>query len=471
MNCILGNSNFDKINKIKELGEGVYSSVTCYKLRDGKIVAIKSFIQDIGISSTTLREIHILRIMKGCSNILQLSSVNTIQNIETKVDIMLDCYTCNLATFYRKIKLKRRIYYADTIISQLSCGLNHMINRGIIHRDIKPENILIDYDECNHIKCCFADFGLSRHIFCSDEFRDDKLSTEVYSGIYRPLELYFRDTKYTYRADIWAFGVTIMEYFTKNALFQGPRVVNKIISSLTRTYSEEYFMINRDLIHDHVDYMKILDYNLPPNNLKSINSDIFKFLEISLQINPQDRYSSTNKYLSFDKNYIETSHVLSRGEIMSTSNIDTNYIANVICWLIKVCEKIRVNARVMVSSIDIFHRYLSNFKIDDSLLLLLAGACLSVTIKFILGDNFVDIFDLIDDMFTKEELLYSELVVIRVLDYIISSDDINPIINTLCSTKNIYLSMKKAYKTIYFDRLYYGSCSKSTIIDYIKNTI
>ncbi len=85
---------------------------------------------------------------------------------------------------------------AIRFLDQLSDGLLHASEKGMIHRDIKLENIFIDNDTA-----VIGDFGLAIHE--SDEF-----AIGLGTKMYLPPEVVCSG-KYTKAGDVWALGYTI----------------------------------------------------------------------------------------------------------------------------------------------------------------------------------------------------------------------------------------------------------------------
>ena len=220
---------FEKAQVIKKLGQGSYGSVRLYTLTSGERVAIKRIRgnNNDGISSSTLREINSLMSVIGCENILQLLNIkHEILNNLTRVELMLTYHTSDLQKFCQTVNFLERVKYSNEIIQQLFNGLFQLYNRGILHRDIKPQNILIDYVYDSNTgklleipKCYYPDFGLARQLACNTQQRNQNMTTEVYTANYRPPEIMVENDDYTDKADIWALGVTLVEYFSGKYLF------------------------------------------------------------------------------------------------------------------------------------------------------------------------------------------------------------------------------------------------------------
>lgn len=104
-----------------------------------------------------------------------------------------------------KLPRKLRRLYGGHILS----GLHYLHENGIIHGDVKPTNVVIVDGIAQLI-----DFGLSV-CYTFSKFDNQRKGTDVYSLPYRPPEINFLEaTNYSYSADVWAAGVTLLELET-----------------------------------------------------------------------------------------------------------------------------------------------------------------------------------------------------------------------------------------------------------------
>merc|ERR1719238_2582037 len=97
---------------------------------------------------------------------------------------------------------------------QLMTGLEFCHARGIIHRDLKPQNLLID-SSSGRLK--IADFGLARAF----TLPIPKMTHEVVTVWYRPLEILLGSKLYSIPVDMWGVGCILAEMATGAPLFAG----------------------------------------------------------------------------------------------------------------------------------------------------------------------------------------------------------------------------------------------------------
>ena len=88
---------------------------------------------------------------------------------------------------------------------QILCGLAHLRNCKRVHRDVKPSNVLIN--SAGRVK--LSDFGISKELQSSIAM----CSTFVGSYKYMSPER-MKSAPYSYSADIWSFGVLVIECAT-----------------------------------------------------------------------------------------------------------------------------------------------------------------------------------------------------------------------------------------------------------------
>ena len=164
-----------KIKKI--VGYGATSVVyKAYQVRDGDgekskdadqkgdkdIVAIKKvkniFENDI-YAHRILREIRLLRILRGHKNILKLKSImrpSDYKNFST-LNLVSEYCTQNLMNVIRYNAEQMNVDHIKYLTFEIMKGVLYMHSKGVIHRDLKPLNILVN--ENWDVK--ISDFGQS----------------------------------------------------------------------------------------------------------------------------------------------------------------------------------------------------------------------------------------------------------------------------------------------------------------------
>lgn len=105
----------------------------------------------------------------------------------------------------------------DRLLFEISQGLEYLHSKNIVHGDLRGANIIIN----NSQRACIADFGLSRFSEAtkgayttatregSTRWMAPELMEESEEGTYRR----------TYESDVYAYGCTCLEIYTKNVPF------------------------------------------------------------------------------------------------------------------------------------------------------------------------------------------------------------------------------------------------------------
>lgn len=99
-------------------------------------------------------------------------------------------------------------------LSDILSGVKYSHSVGVLHRDLKPQNLLIS--PSNKFTVKIADFGLAR----TSMIPKLKLTTEVVTLWYRPIEIFLGAKKYGFAVDLWGIGTVFYEMLTDNPLFK-----------------------------------------------------------------------------------------------------------------------------------------------------------------------------------------------------------------------------------------------------------
>lgn len=117
------------------------------------------------------------------------------------------------------------------IVIQLTEGLQHAHDRGVLHRDLKPSNIMVtDYDDCAFPEVKIVDFGIAK-VLESEKTRMTQTGELIGTPQYMSPEQ-CRGGTLDARSDIYALGCVLFEAITGKALFAGHSMVSVIVDQM-----------------------------------------------------------------------------------------------------------------------------------------------------------------------------------------------------------------------------------------------
>jgi serine/threonine protein kinase len=221
-----------KYKVVQCIGQGAYGSVVSAIDEDtGEMVAIKKvsdvFEQTEEYQARILREVAVLKHLRGHSNIIELKEVIQPDDYETFRDVYIVSNLMDV-TFKdmlrdRNTMMKMTDEHVKWFLYQILRGVKYMHSAGIVHRDLKPANLLLN----DNMDLMICDMGLAREFDAEDE---KEMSTYVVTRWYRSPELILGYERTGPAVDMWSIGCIFAEMLRKShrPLFGGSSSIQQI---------------------------------------------------------------------------------------------------------------------------------------------------------------------------------------------------------------------------------------------------
>lgn len=298
-------AKYEIINGKKSLGNGsssiVYTAITKVSREKVAIKKINNFDINAEAAQRLVREISLLHITKGHSNIITLQDFA----ISTKgAELAFECCDTDL----EKIILSKQALtprHRQYIIYQILKGIYSLHSANIVHRDLKPANLFVNVEDCT-LK--IGDFGLARAL------QDISVISEQSALPPPPPQLFRQRTGYVvtrwYRApelvvegqdaggpavDMWSIGCILAELLLGYPLFtatNGEILLRQIIHLVGKSSTDNYSWIEEE---DWLNFLTTLPNN-PPQNFASkfptADATELDFLKRLLDFNPATRMTA-----------------------------------------------------------------------------------------------------------------------------------------------------------------------------------
>ena len=198
----------NKYVKVSKIGGGSFGAVYLVKEKEtNKVYAMKKFYLDNLSNGGAKKQYEILSKFNH-ENIHKVIDMFIAPN---KNQYLITPYYQNNLYNYTSKKLPEKVI--KQIIYQIVCGVNYLHSLKYIHRDIKPDNILISSEG----KIILTDFDLCRQ---ESKGKDDPMTRTAVTLYYRAPELFFGDSYYGNKIDIWSIGCVFAELIIGKPIFK-----------------------------------------------------------------------------------------------------------------------------------------------------------------------------------------------------------------------------------------------------------
>ncbi|VDN55923.1 unnamed protein product [Dracunculus medinensis] len=265
------------------IGDGAFGSVykAINRANNNLIAAAKAIDLDDEEGTDVMIEVEILARCKH-PNIVQLYDAYTMGN---RITLLLEfCGGGAIDTIM--IELSRgltevQIQYVMKEILKAICFLHE---KNVIHRDLKAGNVLLT----NDAKVKLADFGVSA--LCKDarEERSTFIGTPYWMAPEVMLCETFPEKRYTKVADIWSFGITLIEMAEEKppyADMNPAKVIFKVIKAEPPTFEKPHLwssifreVVSKCLVKDPLNRCSAADLLFHPFFIRDGDSDSVKRL-------------------------------------------------------------------------------------------------------------------------------------------------------------------------------------------------
>ena len=446
----MSNSLFNQVKYVGFLGRGSQAEVHSYELPDGTLVAVKSItLNNHILDSETLTEINSLLILKDKPYIIQLLDIriNTLT-----ADIMLKQHSGSLEQFISVVNKKERVRVFKDVARQLMKGLYYIHNSYINHRDIKPNNIFVDFNfdqDSGELlmdpECYYADFGLASQLPCTKKSYENRDSS-VGSPGYRSPELLTGSEDYLYEPDVWALGITLLNYLTDDVH------IKAIDEETDSDELNNIYAISDDL---GIDVVALL-------NKHSIIIDKYHIdmLKAMLLFDIRNRVTM-NDLMMYTVDYPRVNYLPKRGVILNKL-FDYNTYFDIVEWGIDLSIQYQLSVMSFVISIDLFERYLANYNESDVVEIYLS--CLSIGSKA--GDGLELRLEYFKD-YNLEDLRETESIVFERMNYMYMSCDIAILLDKLYVLNDPFSSLRRMYTLFIDNGVYPGNVQYKGFVKYL----
>ena len=199
----------DHYELLQEIGHGSYGTVhQAFDSNSSEIVAAKIMsLQDDEEYKNVIKEVGFLAKLseEQHTNIVNYVAAYYQKAVRELWIIMEFCGGGSVIDLMRDANRVLDESEAAYVIRSLLKGLQHLKSKKIIHRDIKGQNLLVTEEGIVKV----ADFGVSSELANTFSKRKSFIGTPYWMA-----PEIFEHSEYSFEADVWSTGITLIELLT-----------------------------------------------------------------------------------------------------------------------------------------------------------------------------------------------------------------------------------------------------------------
>jgi serine/threonine protein kinase len=344
--------------QIRELGKGNYGSVYLIQKPNQERYAVKYMNDQTGVNKSTILDIDSLVRLRNVSDVINIVGI-CFESL--RIGLILEAMDYDLRVFINITPFYDRIRLTEKLLNTLIRVEALMETLNIVHFDVKPQNILVS---SNNLETKFkvTDFGLAEPSFGSNIIP----SSEFYTLWYRPPEFLLNKDRKTFRifaGDIWAIGVTVIEFITGIPVFPALDVNNMLqLIYYTVNPGVNQFMFNTYIYNGTISGTVPITNLMVPEIYYHLDPNIIIMLSRMLALNPNHRPTGVQLLGEFNEK-IDPNFLISLVPPVYPRRIDNNSIS----IIIDISKRLNLTKASTLIAIEIFTRYFNILDIDTNI--------------------------------------------------------------------------------------------------------